>query len=136
MAIGTAKATPEELAQAPHHFINALSIHENYSIGAFERDALARIKILHQENDFVIVAGGSSMYIKALCQGIDDFPDVDTSVKAALNKCYLENGISALQKKVKEVDPVYFEEVDQSNPHRLLRALAVYEVSGRPFSAF
>ena len=136
MQIGTAKPSEEELKLVRHHFINALSIQEEYSIGAFERDALPIIENLHQQNDFVVVAGGSSMYIKALCEGLDHFPEVSIQLKNQLNDWYQENGLKALQSKVKEVDPEYYNEVDIANPHRLLRALAVYEASGKAFSSF
>ena len=134
--IGTAKPTPEELSEVKHYFIDHLGIQEEYSIGAFEREALALLEKLYLEHDVVILAGGSGMYIKALCEGLDNFPEVPAKVKFELRNWYEQKGLEPLQKAVAEKDPIYFAEVDQQNPHRLLRALEVMEVSGQPFSSF
>ncbi len=136
MSIGTAKPTKEELAEARHHFIGHISIADHYSVGDFERDAMKVLHQLFQEKDIVVVAGGSGLYIKALCEGLDDFPEVSPDLKSELNTWYLENGLAALQATVREVDPEYYGQVDIYNPHRLLRALAVYRASGWPFSSF
>lgn len=136
MSIGTAKPIPEELKQAPHHFVGHLSINDNYTVGDFERDALLLLDELYQEKDIVVLVGGSGLYIKALCEGLDNFPEVDESTRNAIEKMYQEQGISALQKELNTVDPIYYEEVDLNNPHRLIRALSVYRSSGKAFSEF
>ena len=136
MSIGTAKPSQNELGAIPHHLIDHLSIHDEYSIGAFEREAISLLNGMYQKQDIVILAGGSGMYIKALCEGLDDFPGVPSTVKASLQEWYETNGLEALQERVAKRDPDYFAVVDQQNPHRLLRALAVMEVSGSPFSSF
>jgi tRNA dimethylallyltransferase len=136
MSIGTAKASPEELQAVPHHFINSLSVEQAYSVGEFERDALNLLARLYQEHQVVILAGGSSLYIKALCEGLDEFPDVPDLIRGEVEQLYQNEGIAALQQELERVDPVYFEQVDRANPQRLIRAISVYRASGLPFSNF
>ncbi|MCB0585569.1 MAG: tRNA (adenosine(37)-N6)-dimethylallyltransferase MiaA [Phaeodactylibacter sp.] len=136
MNIGTAKPTEEELAQAPHYLINSLSIEEEYSVGDFERDALQLLGRLFQKHDIVILAGGSGLYIKALCEGLDEFPEVPAAIRQSVEQDYREKGLAFLQEELARTDPDYYEEVDRQNPHRLIRALAVFRASGQPFSSF
>lgn len=136
MSIGTAKASPEELAQVPHHFINSLSIADDYSVGDFERDALNCLEQLFQQHKVVILAGGSSLYIKALCEGLDVFPEVPNEVRQSVEDLYQSAGIEALQAELAVSDPAYFQQVDQANPHRLIRAISVCRAAGVPFSTF
>ncbi len=136
MNIGTAKPTKEELATAPHHFINSLSVTETYSVGDYERDALAKLEELFQTHDKVILTGGSGLFIKAVCEGLDQFPEVPVSVREEVEQLYEEKGIRILQQELQQVDPTYYAQVDLSNPHRLIRALSVYWASGQPFSSF
>ncbi len=136
MSIGTAKPTPEELAAAPHHFVDSLSIHQDYTIGAFERDGLAFLEQYYQQKNTAILAGGAGMYIKAICQGLDDFPKVDKAIRVALNEQLETVGITSLQQELQQLDPVYYEKVDQQNPQRLIRALEICRGTGQPFSYF
>lgn len=136
MNIGTAKASAQELQAVPHHFINSLSIEQDYSVGDYERDALALLAKLYQTHQVVILAGGSSLYIKALCEGLDEFPEVPAEVRDAVENLYQQAGIEALQAELAQVDPLYFEQVDRANPQRLIRAISVYRASGQPFSSF
>lgn len=136
MTIGTAKPSQEELKQAPHHFINSLSIEDAYSVGDYERDVLFLLEKLFSRKDVVIMAGGSGLYQKAVTEGLDEFPEVPTGIRQKIEKQYEEKGLESLQSRLKEVDPEYYLEVDLQNPHRLIRALAVYEASGQAFSAF
>jgi len=136
MSIGTAKPTPAEMQGIPHHFIDSHSIFEHYSVGDFEREALALLENLYQKYDILVAVGGSGLYIKALCEGLDHFPEVPDDVRAEVRDFYEREGLAALQAAVREVDPAYFAEADQQNPHRLLRALEVYRASGKPFSSF
>jgi tRNA dimethylallyltransferase len=136
MAIGTAKPTLAELAQVPHHFINNLSIHDNYSVGDFEQEALALLNKLFLKYEFVIMVGGTGLYIQALCEGLDSFPDTPLSIRAEFEQIFQQDGIEALQKRLQEIDPQYFKEVDPNNPARLIRALSVWRASGQPYSSF
>ncbi len=136
MDIGTAKPTEEELASAPHHFVGHISIQQAYSVGDFVREALARLERLFKLYDIVIATGGSGLYIKSLCEGLDEFPDVPAGIKEKVSTLYETEGIAALQTELQRLDPVYFEEVDRQNPHRLIRAISVCRASGQPFSSF
>lgn len=136
MSIGTAKPTAEELAQVPHHFINSLSIHKEYSVGDFEADALDLLKKCFENHDVLVLVGGSGLFIRALCEGLDEFPAVAPTIIQALEKELAAHGTTALQAELKRLDPDYFKEVDINNPHRLIRALSVCRASGKPFSSF
>ena len=136
MSIGTARPEEEELKMAPHHFVGHLSIEEDYSVGAFERQAVPRLRSLFEENDTLIAAGGSGLYIKALTEGLDDFPKVPGKIRREIEEWYQEEGLNALQEEIKRIDPDYYRQADIQNPRRLMRALAVYRASGRPASAF
>jgi tRNA dimethylallyltransferase len=136
MELGTAKPTAEELSVAPHHFINSRSIFEPYSVGDFERDALAFLEEFYKKNDLAILVGGSGLYIRALCEGLDKFPDVAPEIKQQVIDDFDKNGIEFLQKELAIADPIYYAEVDRHNVHRLMRALSVCRASGQPFSSF
>ncbi len=136
MTIGTAVPDAEELQAAKHHFIQHISIHDPYTVGDFEKDALGCLEHLFKKHDYVIMAGGSGLYADALIKGIDAFPEVDASVREALNTQFREKGIQSLQQLLLEKDPVYYEKVDIHNPHRLIRALEICIASGKPYSSF
>ncbi|NBC07826.1 MAG: tRNA (adenosine(37)-N6)-dimethylallyltransferase MiaA [Bacteroidetes bacterium] len=136
MHIGTAKPTAKELAQAPHYFIDSHSITEGYSVGQYEREALELLQKLYQEHETVILTGGSGLYINALCQGMDQFPEVPEAVRQSVEDDLEKRGIGYLQEELRTADPEYYEEVDLNNPHRLIRALSVCRSSGQPYSRF
>lgn len=136
MNIGTAKPTAFELSQVPHHFVDSHSIDEDYSAGDFERDALAKIATLFQKKDIVIMVGGSGLFVKAVCEGLDNLPKALPETRERLNNRFDNEGIVPLQVYLKEVDPVYYDQVDISNVQRVIRALEVYETTGLPFSNF
>jgi tRNA dimethylallyltransferase len=136
MAIGTAKPTEVELASAKHYFIDSHSITDPFSVGDFEKQGLALLDKLFQSHDIVILVGGSGLYIKALCEGFDDIPQADITVREQLNNEFAQKGITALQNELKTADPAYYSEVDLQNPQRIIRALEVYRSTGQPFSSF
>ena len=136
LEIGTAKPNAEELSQAPHYFINNLSIHDNYDVGRYEREAVALLDDLFSERDVVILTGGSGLYIKALLEGIDDMPEVPTEVREKWNQLYAKKGLGFLQEALQKIDPDYFEQVDKQNHIRLIRALEVYDASGKNMTAW
>ncbi|MFK8010333.1 MAG: tRNA (adenosine(37)-N6)-dimethylallyltransferase MiaA [Saprospiraceae bacterium] len=136
MTIGTAKPTAEELAAAPHHFINLLSIDEDYNVGDFERDAIKLLDKIFLEKDVALLVGGSGLFIRALCDGLDEFPKIPIEVKKEVLNIFEKDGLEALQEAVKIADPIYFKKVDQKNPVRLMRALDVIKATGKPFSSF
>lgn len=136
MSIGTAVPSHGELKEVKHHFIQHLSIAEPWSVGDFEKAAMALLDELFQTHDLIVVVGGSGLYIQALAEGLDHFPDVQPNVRQNLNQKYAEEGISYLQSRLQKIDPVYHKQVDLQNPHRLIRAIEVYESSGKPYSSF
>ena len=136
MNIGTAVPSSKELAQANHHFIQHKSITEQYTVGDFEREAIQKLSYLFKVHDVVIMVGGSGLYVNAVTDGLNTFPTVDLSIREKLNSELAENGIEPLQKKLKQLDPTYFEKVDIYNPQRVIRALEVTIGSGTPYSSF
>ena len=136
LEIGTAKPNAEELSQATHYFINNLSIHDNYDVGKYEKEATALLNKLFLEHDVIVLTGGSGLYIKALLEGIDDMPEVPAEVRAKWNQLYAEKGLGFLQEALKQVDPDYFEQVDKQNHIRLIRALEVHDASGKNMTAW
>lgn len=136
MSIGTAAPTAEELAAAPHHFIQHRSVEQPYSVGDFERDALHRLDELFHVHQTVIMVGGSGLYVKAVTEGLDDFPEVDQGIRKDLNKQLEDKGIVPLQLKLQELDPKYYRSMDIQNPHRLIRALEICLGTGKPYSSF
>lgn len=136
MNIGTAKPSEQELAEAKHHFIDSHSIAEVYSAGDFERDALVLLDKLFSSNEIVVMVGGSGLFVRALCEGLDDLPKAPAAIREHYNKLYEQKGLLFLQEKLKEVDPVYYTQADIGNSQRIIRALEVFEVSGIPMSSF
>ena len=112
-SIGTAKPSEEELTVVPHHFINTLSIHQNYSVGDFEKDAIKLLQELFTKHNIVLLVGGSGLYIDAVLYGVDEFIEVSEATRHFVKENYSQKGISWLQEEVKTKDPVYFSSVDQ-----------------------
>lgn len=136
LSIGTAKPSSEELAEVPHHFINSHSITEEYSAGDFERDALQLLTTLFQSKDCVIMTGGSGLYIKAVCEGLDDLPRPQPGLRDELMRKLREDGLEFLQNEVLHIDPVFSATAEFTNPQRVVRALEVFYSSGRTISSF
>ncbi|SDR97607.1 tRNA (adenosine(37)-N6)-dimethylallyltransferase MiaA [Gramella sp. MAR_2010_147] len=136
MSIGTAVPEKEELNAAPHHFIQHISIEDKYSVGDFEREAINKLEALFKKHSTVIMVGGSGLYVKAVTEGLDNFPKADPEIRKNLNKHLLEDGIDWLQKQLFVLDPEYYKTTDVQNPHRLIRALEICIETGKPFSSF
>ena len=136
LSIGTAKPTEAERQGVIHHFIDSHSISESYSAGAFERDALAYLDTLFQKKDIVIVTGGSGLYIKALCEGLDDLPDTPPELRTELMQRLQNEGLASLQNQLQTLDPVYCQNNDLQNSQRVVRALEVCLFFKKPFSSF
>ena len=136
MQIGTAVPTTEELASAQHHFIQNKSIFENYTVGDFEKEAIAKLDELFLINDYVLMVGGSGLYVDAVLKGFDDFPEIDASVRDEVTSNYEKSGIEYLQTELEKRDPNYFEVVAKENPQRMMRALEVCLGTGKPYSSF
>lgn len=136
MSVGTAVPSEKELAAAPHHFIQHISIKEEYSVGDFERDALLQAEEIFKTRDTLILVGGSGLYTRSFLKGLDDFPEVDPGMREKLNLNLQEKGLEPLKKQLQELDPEYYQKVDFNNPHRLVRALEICLGTGRPYSSF
>lgn len=136
MQIGTAAPTPSELASATHHFIHHKSIEDNYNVGAFEKEAIARLDELFKTHDVVVMVGGSGLYVDAVTKGLDYFPEVDSSIRKNLNKQLETQGLSNLQDQLKELDFEAYQTIAIDNPHRVIRALEVCIGSNQPYSSF
>ena len=134
LKVGVARPSDAEVNEVPHHFIGFLPVTDYYSAGDYSRDAEKKLHDLFKEHEVVVAVGGSMMYLDALVHGFDDLPG-DRERKAEIQKSFQENGIAFLQNRLKELDPEYFAQVDISNPHRLMRAIEVCEVSGQKYSA-
>jgi tRNA dimethylallyltransferase len=134
MSIGTAKPDQQQLYAVKHHFIGQLSIHDYFNVSKFENEALSLMKTLFEEHDLVIMAGGSGLYIDAVCRGIDNFPDPEPEFRSYLKGIYQDEGIEKLKEMLRQIDPEYYTTVDINNPNRLLRALEVCHTTGKKFS--
>jgi len=134
--IGTAKPSPKELLAAKHHFVGHISIHQKYDVYAYEKEANTKLEEIFSQNEICIMAGGSGLYIDAVCNGLDNLPDADMEIRTELKKLLEEKGVLALAEKLKIIDPEYYNEVDLNNPNRLIRALEVSLSTGKPFSSF
>jgi tRNA dimethylallyltransferase len=134
--IGTAQPQAEELASVPHHFIGTRSIHKDYNAGMYARDALAVLNDLFSEHDSVVMCGGTGLYIKAVCEGLDEVPPSDAALREKLSRQWQSEGLPALLQLLETLDPVHFARMDRQNPQRVIRALEVCLLSGKPFSSF
>lgn len=136
LSIGTAAPTAEELSQVKHHFVHNLSIEDKYDVADYEKDVLSFLKQYFKTKDIAIMTGGSGLFIDAVCNGLDEMPDISEEVRDRVSKMLETDGIEALQKEVEKVDNEYFQVVDRQNPRRLQRALEVYYQTGKPYSTF
>lgn len=132
--IGTAAPTAEQMEKVPHHFVGQRSITEDYNVSQFEKEVLELLSEKFQKKDVMIMVGGSGLYIDAVCKGIDDLPDPDPELRKDLNQLFESKGITDLQELLKELDPEYYEQVDISNPKRLLRAIEVCKQADKKYS--
>lgn len=136
MNIGTGVPSKQELMAAPHHFIQHISIFDDYSVGEYEKDALKLIEEKFKNQEVLILTGGSGLYQKAVLEGLDDFPKVDKEIRENLNLQLKNEGIEKLQHQLKNLDSLYFEKADTQNPHRLIRALEICIGTGKSFSYY
>ncbi len=136
LSIGTAVPSEKELKDVKHHCVQHKSILDSYTIKDFEKEALKIIENQFKKNKYVIMVGGSGLYMDAVTNGLDEFPEIDNKVREDLNIKFQKFGIVYLQKKLKKLDPNYFTKVDIKNPRRLIRALEVSISSKKPYSSF
>lgn len=136
MNIGTAVPSLEELAAAPHHFIQHISINDEYSVGDFEKQSISKLNDLFKKHKILFLVGGSGLYIDAVNKGLDHFPKVDAVIREGLNERLNKEGIEPLQLQLKNLDPLHYKNVAISNPQRVIRALEICLGTGQPYSSF
>ncbi|MCI5054584.1 MAG: tRNA (adenosine(37)-N6)-dimethylallyltransferase MiaA [Flavobacteriales bacterium] len=134
--IGTAQPNEQELAEVKHHFISFLELDQDYSVGDYEEQAITFLNTYFKDHQNAVAVGGSGLYIKSLCLGLDEFPDIPKEIVKSLEIRFQKEGLISLQEELREKDPHYFKEVDINNPQRLIRAIAVCIHTGKPFSKF
>ena len=134
MPIGTAQPENYQLQQVEHHFIASHDIKEGLNCGEYTVQALSRLEELFTRHDWVVAVGGSGLYVQALCEGMDDLPQADPTLRAELSRRLENEGLDALVAELRDRDPVYYETVDRKNPARIVRALEVCLQTGRPYS--
>ena len=142
MSIGTAVPNASELTSAKHHFIQNKSIFENYTVGDFEKEAIAQLDELFLKNNIQIMVGGSGLYVDAVLKGFDDFPDIDNAIREKLNADFEEFGITYLQQQLQKLDSEYYHSIalenpqTLQNPQRMKRFVEVCLATGKPYSSF
>lgn len=136
MNVGTAKPSEAELQSIEHHFISEKNITDTWTAAMFEQEALKRLQIIFQKSDIAILCGGTGLYIKALCYGLDDIPVAAQPVREQLDRQFKLEGLSSLADQLRQVDPTYAANADLKNPRRVLRALAVFKTTGRTYSSY
>lgn len=134
LEIGTAYPSKEQLQEIEHHFIAELDVTQDFNCGEYEKVALERLETLFESHNTVVAVGGSGLYIKALCEGMDDLPDADPALREQIAESLATKGVEWLAAQVAELDPEYYAVVDRQNPARLSRALEVCLTSGKKYS--
>ena len=136
LKIGTAAPTEEQLRQVRHYFVGILGLDDYYSASMYEQQATALIDELFRTSDYALMAGGSMMYIDAVCNGIDDIPTVDDETRATMKRRLAEEGLEALCEELKRLDPEHYAIVDRQNPRRVVHALEICHMTGRTYTSF
>lgn len=134
--IGVAKPEPHELDAVPHHFINSHSVHEPLSAGAYEKEALALLRKYFEHREYGLLVGGSGLYIKAVCEGLHNFPDPDEEIRNSLNQQFEKEGIRSLVEELVKHDPERADSIDMQNPRRVIRALELWRTTGKTYADF
>src|SRR5687767_15408184 len=136
MTIGVAKPSSIELQQVHHYFINSHSIHDDVNAAVFEQYALQAANEIFQQHDIAVVTGGTGLYIKAFCEGLDDMPPVSLAIRQAITEQYELHGLAWLQQQVQQEDPLFYATGEIQNPQRLIRALEVKQATGQSIREF
>jgi len=136
LEVGTAKPNKVELSQAKHHFINNLSIHDNYSAGKYKTEVDSVLINYFKKNNCAVLVGGSGLFVDVVCNGIDDIPKVPNELRNKVREYYKINGLNYIQNLLKQYDKKHYNVIDLSNPQRILRALEVCIYTKKPFSSF
>lgn len=136
MTIGVAKPSPEELQLVHHYFINSHSIHDEVNAVVFEQYALQAVQEIFKQHDIAVITGGTGLYIKAFCEGLDDMPPVSLLIRQQITQQYEQHGLAWLQQQVQQHDPMYYSTGEIQNPQRLIRALEVKQATGESIRTY
>lgn len=128
--IGVARPSVNELSAVPHHFIASHSIHDQVNASVFEKYAIEKTEHLFKQHDSIVMVGGTGLYVQAFCEGLDNIPSIDPSIREQIIVQYKREGIAWLQQQVAENDPLFWEQAEKTNPQRLMRALEVIKGTG------
>ena len=135
LKIGTATPSDEQLEQAPHFFIGTHSVLDNYNAGQYELDVIRMLPTLFETTDFVLLVGGSMLYIDAVCEGIDDLPTIDAETRTHVQQLFQQNGLQAIRTLLKTLDPDYYAQVDLMNAQRIMHAVEICLMTNQPYSS-
>ena len=136
LSIGTAKPSDEDQQTVKHYFVSTLSLQDYYSASLFESQVTDLLDTLFKTSDYALMAGGSMMYIDAVCDGIDDIPTIDDETRATMKRRLAEEGLQKLCEELQRLDPEYYEIVDRQNPKRVVHALEICTMTGRTYTSF
>ena len=136
LKIGTARPSNKQMSEVKHYFVGTLGMDDYYSASLYEQQVLKLLDELFKTSDYALLSGGSMMYIDAVCNGIDDIPTVDDETRTTLKKCLLMEGLGSLCEELRQRDPEYYEIVDKQNPRRVVHALEICVMTGKPYSSF
>ena len=136
LSIGTARPTPEEMQEVKHYFVGMLGLEDYYSASLFEQQVLELLEKLFRDNDYALMAGGSMMYIDAVCDGIDDIPTIDNETRQTMKQRLEDEGLEKLCEELLRLDPKYYMIVDRQNPKRVVHALEICTMTGRTYTSY
>ncbi len=136
LKIGTARPSNKQMSEVKHYFVGTLGMDDYYSASLYEQQVLKLLDELFKTSDYALLSGGSMMYIDAVCNGIDDIPTVDDETRNTLKKRLLMEGLGSLCEELRQRDPEYYEIVDKQNPRRVVHALEICVMTGKPYSSF
>ncbi|MEG2945698.1 MAG: isopentenyl transferase family protein, partial [Bacteroidales bacterium] len=136
LPIGTAAATPEQLARVKHHFVGLLGLDEYFSAARFEEEVVSFLDTYYQSHDVALMTGGSMMYVDAVCKGIDDMPSVTPEVRQKVVDLYAAVGLEGLLEILQKLDPEYYDIVDRKNPKRVMHGVEICLTTGQTFTSF
>ena len=136
LKIGTARPSNKQMSEVKHYFVGTLGMDDYYSASLYEQQVLSLLDDIFKTSDYALLSGGSMMYIDAVCNGIDDIPTVDDETRETLKKRLLMEGLESLCEELRQRDPEYYEIVDKQNPRRVVHALEICVMTGKPYSSF
>jgi tRNA dimethylallyltransferase len=136
LKIGTASPTKEEMRKVQHYFVGTLSLEDYYSASLYEQQVLTLLETLFKKQDYVLMSGGSMMYIDAVCNGIDDIPTIDDKTRQTMKRRLQKEGLESLCEELRRLDPEYYEIVDRQNPKRVVHALEICTMTGKTYTSF